>query len=133
MRILFCFIFFSFYACGVLNSNTVTDKNELKFEETEDGEYDIIVLDGQYDYFLNAIAFPENFYSESYYKNKNIFLVNEWNYRHTQPMRYDPNLYEVSIDYSPHIDYGKTFEYKLYNFFKFIEWKYGVDLDGRPR
>ena len=132
MRILFLCILIAgtFFSCGTKYPEPSADK-EMSFEENEDGEYDIIVFDTQYDYFLNAIAHPMNFYSESYYKSRNIFLVSEWNRRHMQPSIYNPNLYEVSIDYNPQIDYGLEFEYKLYNFFMFIEWKYGVDLDGR--
>lgn len=132
MRVLFLFLLLAttFYSCETQKAVTSTDK-ELKFDKNDEGEYDIIVFDSQYDYFLEAVAFPESYYSESYYHNKNVFYVNEWNYRHNLPLRYNPNIYEVSIDYSPQIKYGKTFEYKLYNFFKFIEWKHKIDLEGR--
>lgn len=132
MRILFLLLFSAiiFNSCGTKYPQPSEEK-EMSFEENEEGEYDIIVFDGQYEYFLNTRAYPKEYYSESYYKNRNTFLVTEWNSRHMQPMRYDPNLYEVSIDYQPQIDYGLDFEYKLYNFFMFVEWKYGVDLDGR--
>ncbi len=48
-------------------------------------------------------------------------MVTEWNYRYSQPMRYDPQIYEVKIDYESDIDYGLEVEYKLYMFFKFME------------
>jgi len=105
-----------------------TSENSLNFEKNEEDEYDIIVFDPQYDVYLNTTAKPKNFYSENYYKNKNRFYVNEWNLRHSQPFSYDPDLYAVHIDYQPNVDYGLTLEYKLYNFFKFIEWKYKVNL-----
>lgn len=105
-----------------------TPENSLNFEKNDEDEYDIIVFDPQYDVFLRTIAKPQNFYSESYYKNKNQFYVSEWNSRNAQPFRYDPNLYAVHIDYRHTVDYGLNLEYKLYNFFKFIEWKYKVNL-----
>ncbi|MGB6083553.1 DUF6146 family protein [Moheibacter sp.] len=105
-----------------------TPENTLNFEKNDEDEYDIIVFDSQYDVFLMTVAKPKNFYSETYYKNKNQIYVSEWNYRNSQPFRYDPNLYAVYIDYQPNIQYGLTLEYKLYNFFKFIEWKYKVNL-----
>ena len=131
MRIFILSLFLiNFLACSTSYPKPSTEK-EMTFEENEEGEYDIIVFDSQYDTFLVTRAFPKEYYSENYYKNRNTFLVTEWNMRHNQPMRYDPNLYEVSIDYNPQINYGLDFEYKLYNFFMFVEWKYGVDLDGR--
>lgn len=132
MRILFLCLF----VIGIINSCATqypqpSDEKELSFEENEEGEYDIIVFDSQYHYFLNSIAQPKEFHSESYYKTRNTFLVTEWNARHNQPMRYDPSLYEVSIDYNPQVDYGHDFEYKLFNFFMFIQWKYGISIDGK--
>lgn len=132
MRIFFiCLLLLGFMNSCAIQHPKPSEKQEMTFEENDEGEYDIIVFDGQYDSFLNARAYPMDYYSETFYKNRNSFLVTEWNLRHGQPMKYDPNLYEVSIDYNPQIAYGKEFEYKLYNFFMFVEWKYGVDLDGR--
>ena len=130
MRILFlCLFVMGFFGTCATQKTSSVDKQELSFEENEEGEYDIIVFDNQYEYYLNAIAKPINYYSESYLKAKNIIYVNEWNSRHSQPMRYDPNLYEVNIDYRQQTEYGHEFEYKLFNFFKFIEWKYKIKLD----
>lgn len=133
MRILFFCLFCLgiLYSCATQNQTKSSEDKELTFEENEEGEYDIVVFDAQYNTFLNSVAYPMNYYSEAYYKNRNTFMVTEWNLRFNQPMRYDPNLYEVRIDYNSQIDYGYEFEYKLYNFFMFIEWKYGVDLDNR--
>lgn len=132
MRILFLCIF----VLGVLTSCATKipqnqTNNELVFEENEEGDYEIIVLDTQYEYFLSAIAKPKNFHTENYYKNRNIIYVNEWNARHNRAFAFDSNLYEVYIDYKPQVDYGLEFEYRLFNFFKFIEWKYKVDLDRK--
>ena len=56
-----------------------TIKSEIKPEKNEEGEWDLEVLDTDFNYFMNTIARPMNMYSESYLKNRNIFLVNEWN------------------------------------------------------
>lgn len=104
------------------------EENTLTFEKNDEEEYDIIVLDPQYETYLVSIARPMEFYSENYYKNKNQIYVTEWNLRHSQPFNYDPDFYAVRIDYEPNKDYGMKLEYKLYNFFEFIKWKYKVDL-----
>lgn len=125
---------FIFICCQLLFGCTTkvpptTESNSLSFEKNEEDEYDIIVLDPQYESYLASIARPMNFYSESYYKNRNQFYVTEWNIRHSQPFNYDPDFYAVRIDYEPNMDYGIKLEYKLYNFFEFIKWKYKVDLN----
>ena len=103
-------------------------ENKLTFEPNEDGEYDIIVFDPQYETFLLSVARPKTFYSYDYLKNKNRFYVTTWNQRHQNPTFYNPDLYAVSIDLDPNIEYGLDFEFKLFQFFQFIEWKYGVRL-----
>lgn len=109
-------------------SANITSTNKLTFEPNEDGEYDIIVFDPQYETFLLSIARPKTFYSYDYLKTKNRFYTTTWNQRHLNPSVYDPNLYAVSIDLDPNIDYGLDFEFKLFQFFQFIEWKYGIRL-----
>lgn len=122
-------LFFMVGSCSTNIPNS-TKNNSISFEKNEeDDEYDIIVFDSQYDLFLLTQAKPKSFYSENYYKSKNRIYVSEWNSRNLQPMRYNPDLYAVQIDYNPTKEYGLNLEYKLYNFFKFIEWKYKVNLD----
>lgn len=125
-------IFFTilFVACQTqAPAPTENPENSLTFEKNDEDQYDILVFDSQYDVYLMTIARPESFYSENYYKMKNQQYVNVWNNRHAQPLRFDPDLYAVQIDYNPRTNYGLKLEYKLYNFFKFIEWKYKVNLE----
>ncbi len=104
------------------------NQTSLKPEKNDDGEWDLDVIDTQYDYFLNAIAKPMSFYSEEYLKSRNTFLVNEWNsYYYSGRYR---NIIESSIDYNPNEKYGLKFEYKLYQVFAYVQWKYGLKLQG---
>lgn len=104
------------------------EKSEIKPAKNDDGEWDITVLDTQYDYFLNAIAKPMNQYTESYLKSRNIILVSEWNsYYNTGKYR---NVIESSISYDPKENYGLKFEYKLYQVFAYVNWKYGLRMNG---
>jgi hypothetical protein len=64
---------------------------------------------------LQSIARPEGYYSQSFLENRNQLYVVNWNQRVLQPLRYNPNLYELQIDYQPHIDFGYELNYKLYN------------------
>lgn len=130
--LLFISIFLLFNACSSnkhnINAESSLKENSLKFEPNDDGEYDIIVLDPQYDVYLKSIALPKTFYTKQYYKQRNRQYVIIWNQRHLQPFAYNPDLYAVSIDLDPTVDYGYDFEYKLFNFFKFIEYKYHVRI-----
>ncbi len=51
-----------------------------------------------------------------------------WNQRNLQPMTYDPNLYELRIDYDTRTDYGYEVNYKLYNYFIYFQRKYNQRL-----
>lgn len=107
---------------------TADNQTVMKPEKNDDGEWDIEVFDTQYDYFLNAIAKPMNMYSESYLKNRNQFLVSEWNsYYYSGRYR---NIIESAIDYDPNENYGLKFEYKLYQAFAYVQWKYGLRMQG---
>lgn len=129
VMLLFSFLFWSCTNQVVSPaSEKPKEENSLKLEKNDEDEYDIIVLDPQYETYLRSIAMPMNYYSEQYYKSKNEIYVTEWNLRHSQPFKYDPDFYAVSIDYDPQTDYGINLEYKLFNFFQFINWKYKVNL-----
>jgi hypothetical protein len=114
-------------SCGTSNKTISNSENlpEHAVRIANDTlEYEIIIIDAGFDTYLASIAKPANFYSQSYYETKNKFYVSEWNIRHNQPMRYNPNIYENRINYDFNTDYGLDVNYKLYNYFKFVEYKY---------
>lgn len=124
-----------FIACGTQQQATkgaAKNNKELSVKTDKDGEYDIVVFDPGYDTFLKTKAFPLGYLSKSYLRNKNTLLVSNWNLRHSQPSVYNPNIYEVHIDYNSANDYSLEFEWKLFNFFMFVEWQTGVNIDGAP-
>jgi len=87
-------------------------------------EYEIIIIEPGFNFWLQSIAKPEGYYNQSYLENRNNLYAIEWNQRVLQPQRYSPNLYELQIDYSPNIDYGYEVNYKLYNYFIYFQRKY---------
>ncbi|PTT77439.1 MULTISPECIES: DUF6146 family protein [unclassified Chryseobacterium] len=119
---------FSVYCSAQSNTKNEKEKSEMKPSKNDDGEWDLTVIDTQFDYFLNAIAKPISQYSESYLKNRNTFLVTEWNSYYSSG-RYR-NVIESSIDYDPKEKYGIKFEYKLYQVFAYVNWKYGLKMNG---
>ncbi|WP_047245420.1 DUF6146 family protein [Maribacter thermophilus] len=94
----------------------------------EETEYEIIIIEPGFNTWLNSIARPEGYYSQSFMENRNRLMVLEWNQRVIQPQRYDPSLYEQQINYDPNIDYGYDVNYKLYNYFIYFQRKYNQRL-----
>jgi hypothetical protein len=96
----------------------------------QDLKYEVIIIEPGFDYWLQSTAHPRGFYSQSYLENKNNFYILEWNNRVRQPQIYPPNLYEMTIDYDPNIDYGYEVNYLIYNYMIYFQNKYNQKLYG---
>ena len=125
-------------SCGSTKESLSISNDEKKAFELVEGdtitissdktEYEIIIIEPGFYTWLNSIAKPEGYYSQSFLENRNYLMVLEWNQRVLQPMRYNPNLYELQIDYSQNIDYGYEVNFKLYNYFIYFQRKYNQRL-----
>ena len=91
-------------------------------------EYEILIIEPGFNSWLASTAKQEGFYSQEYLENRNRIYVVEWNQRVLQPQRYNPNLYELQIDYNPNINYGYEVNYKLYNYFIYFQLTYNQRL-----
>ncbi|PWG06823.1 DUF6146 family protein [Polaribacter aquimarinus] len=119
------------FACGSSPIKTAAkDKEEPVVIANDSLEYEIIIIDVGFNYFLNAIAQPKGFYSQKYLENRNRVWVTTWNIRVQNPSRFNPNIYENIIDYQPSINYGYEVNYKLFNYFLFAQKKYKMSLGG---
>jgi hypothetical protein len=96
----------------------------------EDVEYEVIIIDAGFTSWLYSRALPRNYYSLSYLENKNSMYVQEWNNRVLQPQRFDPNLYEMQINYDSSIRYGYEVNYLIYNYMVFFQNTYQQKLWG---
>ena len=122
--------------CTASKSN-VTSKDTPKKESNdtikivnEELKYEVIIIEPGFDYWLQSTAHPRGFYSQSYLENKNRLWVSEWNSRVLQPFRYNPNLYEMTINYDPTIDYGYEVNYLIYNYMVYFQNTYKQKLWG---
>ncbi|TMM57473.1 hypothetical protein FEE95_13395 [Maribacter algarum] len=111
----------------------ITDAEKEAFSQTEgdtinissdETEYEIIIIEPGFNIWLQSIARPEGYYSQSFLETRNQIMVTNWNQRVLQPSRFSPNLYEMQIDYQQNIDYGYEVNYKLYNYFIYFQRKY---------
>lgn len=112
---------------------TISEAEALAFQKVEGDtiaissdktEYEIIIIEPGFQTWLNSIARPVGHYSQSFLENRNRIWVVNWNQRVLQPQVYNTLLYEMQIDYQPHIDYGYEVNYKLYNYFVYFQRKY---------
>jgi len=122
-------VFITFYACGTspIKNNSQT-KEEPVVIKNDSLEYEIIIIDPGFTAYLNSIARPEGFHSQTFLENRNRMMVPIWNMRALNPTQFNPNIYENQIDYSPHINYGYEVNYKLFNYFMFAQQKYRMRL-----
>ena len=93
-------------------------------------EYEVTIIDAGFASLLNSRAFPRNYHSESFLESKNRFYVTEWNNRALQPFKYDPNLYEMQINYDSSIHYGYEVNYLIYNYMIYFQNTYKQQLFG---
>jgi hypothetical protein len=129
MKTLFYYVAIGLFIAACSSTTKTATQETNKSQEAvrianDSLEYEIIIMDIGFETYLNTIAKPMNFYSKEYYETKNRFYVSEWNSRALNPLRYRKDIYENQIDYDFNVDYGIEVNYKLYNYFKFVEHKY---------
>ncbi|MFT6748604.1 MAG: hypothetical protein ACI9XR_000986 [Flavobacterium sp.] len=127
-------------ACSTQNQITTTSEEKSanipnKISDTvrianDKLEYEVIIYEPGFGAWLATRARPRNFYSESYLKGRNRIWVAEWNNRTLQPLRFDPNLYEMQINYEYQTDYGYEVNYMIYNYLIFFQQTYKQSLGG---
>ena len=123
-------------SCSSYNTSQVIDhdsKDSLVKSDTisissDETDYEIIIIEPGFNQWLISTARPRGFHSQQFFEGRNILFVQAWNQRNMQPQVYDPNLYELSIDYDVHTDYGYEVNYLLYNYFIYFQLKYNQRL-----
>ncbi|WNM18108.1 DUF6146 family protein [Flavobacterium capsici] len=108
-------------------NGSVNDTVKIANDELE---YEVIIIDPGFNSWLLSTARPRGYYSESYLENRNYLFITEWNNRVNQPMRYNPNLYEMRIDYDPSIHYGYEVNYLIYNYMIYFQQRNNQRLTG---
>lgn len=108
-------------------ANSATDTIRIANDSLS---YEVIIIDNGFSTWLASRAFPRNYHSLAFLENKNQQYVVEWNNRVLQPQRYDPNLYEMQIDYNYGIKYGYEVNYLIYNYMIYFQNTYKQKLVG---
>lgn len=119
-------------------SKTTTSKKDERLDNLKQNdtvkitneaiEYEIIIIEPGFNFWLASRARQRGFYTQQYFENRNWMYVVEWNQRVLQPQRFDSSLYELQIDYQSNIDYGYEVNYMLYNYFIYFQLTYNQRL-----
>jgi len=102
------------------NKKKIEEKSQLKSDTiriaNKEIEYEVLIIDVGFSSWFNSNAKPRNYYSQSYLESRNRVWVLEWNRRTMLSSQYNPNLYEMTINYETNINYGYEVNYMLYNY-----------------
>ena len=104
------------------NSETTNQKDTIRIAN-DSLQYEVVIIEPGFNAWLTTQK-PRNYYSLQYLENHNIRFVTQWNKRVAQPYQYDPNLYEMRIDYFSTTDYGYEVNYLLYHYFMYFQSRY---------
>lgn len=127
--------------CAVLGCNTsksalppvektITSASDTIRIANDALEYEVIIIDPGFNSWMASNAYPRGYHSQSFLENKNQIYVREWNSRVLQPQRYDPNLYEMTINYDLSTNYGYEVNYMIYNYMIYFQNTYNQKLFG---
>jgi hypothetical protein len=116
------------------NKKKIEEKSKLESDTiriaNKEIEYEVLIIDVGFSSWFNSNAKPRNYYSQSYLESRNRVWVLEWNRRVMLSSQYDPNLYEMTINYETNINYGYEVNYMLYNYLVYFQLKYNQKLGG---
>jgi hypothetical protein len=115
-------------------AGATTDSKALAANDTvrianDSLEYEVIIIDPGFTGWLASRARPRGYYGQPYLENKNRLWVMEWNNRVLNPQRYG-DMYSLTIDYQPTIDYGYEVNYLLYNYLVYFQISNRQKLGG---
>ncbi|GAB5563170.1 MAG: DUF6146 family protein [Winogradskyella sp.] len=124
------------FSCKSYNSDQIIDnsltanlvENDTINISSDETDYEVIIIEPGFNGWLLGTARPRGFHSQNWLETRNALLVQAWNQRNLQPTVYDPNLYQLRIDYDTRTDYGYEVNYLLYNYFLYFQLKYKQQL-----
>lgn len=122
-------------ACNASQSKKkIEEKSQLESDTiriaNKEIEYEVLIIDVGFSSWFNSNAKPKNYYSQSYLESRNRVWVLEWNRRAMLSSQYNPNLYEMTINYETNINYGYEVNYMLYNYLVYFQLKNNQKLGG---
>ncbi len=113
------------WACAPARQ-TAGSTSDLDLVGQDSTEYEIIIVDPQFDQWYLMNYSPAKDYTDEFYRSKNITGVANWNYYYNTG-KYS-RVIDSYLDYRPNIDYGIGLNRKLYWYFRYTEENFRVKL-----
>lgn len=132
---IFALLFGLLFACNS-NQKVVDTNNKPKLESDTvrianyEIEYEVYIIDAGFTNWFNSYAKPRGFHSQSFLEARNRVWVTEWNRRVLLPQQYNPNWYEMQINYDLFTDYGYEVNYMIYNYLVYFQLTNNQRLGG---
>ena len=126
--ILMLLIFTAVIGCkSVQGPGEKTRGSSIITQKDDSDEYELIIIDSDFDRWFTINRQPMTFHSLEYYEQQNQRYVQAWNQKADQQGAFSGVNYpfENHIYYDIGIDYGLELNYKLFYYFKYIEDRFG--------
>ncbi len=120
------FILMGVFAATAVSQETPKRSATVVKNEKDSTEYEVIIIDPQFDQWYLVNFSPAKDYTEPYYQTKNRVSVPIWNDYFLQG-KYR-NVIENYLDYRSDINYGIEVDRKIYWYFTYLQETYGVRL-----
>ncbi len=104
-----------FISCA--SQKNISDDKTGRLGIKDSTEYELIIFDTGFDFWLASNKIRIGTYSNDYYQSTNYRYALEWNRRYSTGDR----IINSYIDYNLQTDYGFDFNYKLYMYFRYFE------------
>lgn len=117
--IFFAGLVFALIACSTQKHWVKIEKNG-DTESVEDSlEYELIVLDPEFDTWYSIHGTPVHYHSQQYYESWNRQYVQAWNAHASDPQK--SSFFEPIVGWYPTEDYGFELNHKLFYYFQYVE------------
>jgi hypothetical protein len=120
-------LFFGLLFACTSNPKVIDNNDKPKLESdtvriaNDQIEYEVFIIDPGFTSWFNSFAKPRGYYSQSFLESRNRVWVTEWNRRVLLPSQYNPNWYEMQINYDLFTDYGYEVNYMIYNYLVYFQ------------
>ncbi len=111
-------------------SNIMMHNNDTNASK-DSTEYELIIFEPGFHSWFATNRKPIWYYSNEYYKYWDYLYTIYWNINYLSyhyMNRGKINPYNCYIDYNYYTDYGIKLNFKLYYYFKYVEYKYDVNI-----
>ncbi|MBN2615088.1 MAG: hypothetical protein JXR71_05285 [Bacteroidales bacterium] len=106
-------------SCTTQQKITGQKANSVVIENKDSTQYQLTILDPQFENWYTLHNNPSQYRQLSYYENWNRQYAAAWDAKAANPMRYP--FFQSIIGYDPNVEYGMKLNHKLFYYFQYVE------------